>query len=70
ARALSGEPGRHYLVADGAQARADAVAGLLLDPARADALGAAGREWVARAHDWAEVQARVERLAREVLARA
>jgi sugar transferase (PEP-CTERM/EpsH1 system associated) len=70
ARALAGEPGRHYLVADGAEARADAVAGLLLDPVRADALGAAGRQWVALAHDWAEVKARVERLAREVLARA
>lgn len=70
ARALAGEPGRHYLVADGAPARADAVAQLLLDPTRADALGAAGRAWVARAHDWDDVQARVERLAREVLARA
>lgn len=70
ARALSGQPGEHYLVADGAEARARTVSGLLLDPARADALGHAGREWVARAHDWARVQDQVERLAREVLARA
>jgi sugar transferase (PEP-CTERM/EpsH1 system associated) len=65
ARALSGEPGRDYLVADGAAARAAAIAGLLADPARRDALGAAGRAFVRRAHDWDAVKARVQQLARE-----
>lgn len=65
ARALSGGPGRDYLVADGAEACAAAVAGLLADPARRDALGAAGRAYVRRAHDWDEVLARLEQLVRE-----
>ena len=67
ARALTGVPGRDYLVADGAEARAAAIAGLLADPARRDALGAAGRAWVARAHDWSDVRARVQQLARETV---
>jgi polysaccharide biosynthesis protein PslH len=67
ARALTGQPGRDYLVADGADARAEAIAGLLLEPARRDALGAAGRAHVLRAHDWDEVLARLERLVRETV---
>ena len=65
ARALSGQPGRDYLVADGAGPRADAIAALLLDPPRRDALGAAGRAFVTRTHDWSAVAADVQRLARE-----
>jgi len=65
ARALTGTPGRDYLVADGTGARVQAIAGLLADPARCDALGAAGRAWVTRAHDWDAVLARLEQLVRE-----
>ena len=48
---LDGETG--YVV-DGtsASAVAEAVAGLLLDPARATAMGAAGRDWVEREWRW------------------
>jgi sugar transferase (PEP-CTERM/EpsH1 system associated) len=65
AKALTGRPGEDYLVADGASARADAVAGLLADPARADALGAAGRRYVRDAHDWDAVLDRLDTLVRE-----
>ncbi|MGQ0552055.1 MAG: glycosyltransferase family 4 protein [Planctomycetota bacterium] len=52
ARALTGQPGRDYLVAEGAEATAAAIAGLLRDPQRRDALGQAGRAYVRAAHDW------------------
>lgn len=66
ARALTGVPGADYLVADGADQRAAAVAGLLSDPAQCDALGAAGRRYVREAHDWDAVLDRVEQLVRGV----
>ena len=66
AGSLSGEPGRDYLVADGPQATAEALLGLLGDPARRDALGRAGRAWVAEHHDWDALQRTLQRLAREV----
>ncbi len=65
ARALTGSPGRDYLVADGAEAMAGAAIRLLTDARAADALGAAGQSWVATAHDWDDVLARLESLARE-----
>jgi len=65
ARALSGTPGRDYLVADGAQAMAESAVALLRDPRACDALGAAGAAWVRSAHDWDDVLGRLERLARE-----
>jgi len=65
ARALSGKPGRDYLVADGADAMAAAAITLLKDPRAADALGAAGQAWVAAAHDWDDVLQRLDVLARE-----
>ena len=65
AGSLSGEPGRTYLVADGPQATAEAVAGLLADPARRDALGRVGQDWVLRHHDWDALLARLQQLARE-----
>lgn len=52
ARALVGEPGRDYEVADGADARARLVAALLEDDRRCDRLGAAGAAYVRREHDW------------------
>ena len=44
---IEAEPGRDLLVADGAEAQAEAIAGLLADPARAAAMGAgrAARGW-------------------------
>jgi glycosyltransferase involved in cell wall biosynthesis len=65
AGSLSGEAGRTYLVADGPAATADALAGLLADPARRETLGRAGREWVVRHHVWEALLARLQRLARE-----
>jgi glycosyltransferase involved in cell wall biosynthesis len=67
ARALSGEPGRHYLVADGVDERAAAVGDLLADPPRCDALGAAGRDYVAREHDWDGVLRRLSALVADVM---
>ncbi len=55
AKALAGEADRDYLVADGGAARAEAIAGLLQDPARCDALGAAGQAYVRAHHDWERV---------------
>jgi polysaccharide biosynthesis protein PslH len=65
ARALSGTPGRDYLVADGADAMAAAAIALLRDDRACDALGAAGAAWVRTAHDWDDVLARLADLARE-----
>jgi glycosyltransferase involved in cell wall biosynthesis len=44
--------GRGVVVADTAAGLADAIAGLLLDPARASALGRAGHDAVAAEHTW------------------
>ncbi len=66
-KALSGEPGRHYLVADGAAERAAAVAELLADPARTDALGQQGNAYVRARHDWGDVLDHLEGLVREVV---
>lgn len=65
-KALAGRPGHDYLVADGAADRAEALAGLLADPARRDTLGAAGAAYVRREHDWDAVLDRLEQLVREV----
>ena len=53
AEGLHAEPGRELLVAGDAAGFAAAIAELLRDPLRAAALGAAGRAYVRRAHDWA-----------------
>jgi sugar transferase (PEP-CTERM/EpsH1 system associated) len=66
ARALAGEPGRDYLVADGAEARAEALGPLLAEPSRRDALGRAGRAYVQAHHDWESVLDRLETIVREV----
>ena len=47
---------------------ADAVAGLVGDPAQRAALGRAGRAHVARRHTWAHRAARVTALVREIRA--
>jgi polysaccharide biosynthesis protein PslH len=44
--------GRGLVVADGARPFAEALTGLLADPARAERLGAVGREAVHREHAW------------------
>ncbi|MBX6390619.1 MAG: glycosyltransferase [Frankia sp.] len=50
-RGLGWQPGTHLLVADEPAAFTDAVCGLLADPLRAAALGAAGRAYVLRELD-------------------
>lgn len=49
---IEAEPGRHLLVADGAEAQAAAVAELIADPGRASALGAAARMRMEEAYRW------------------
>ena len=49
---IEAEPGRHLLVADGAEAQAEAIAGLLGDPARARAMGQAARARMVEAYRW------------------
>jgi polysaccharide biosynthesis protein PslH len=50
--ALDAEIGRDVLAADDDRAFADAILELLTDRARRDAVGAAGRAYVERHHDW------------------
>jgi len=66
ARALSGEPGTDYLVADGVEDRARAIVELLTNPDRCDALAAAGQAYIRREHDWERVLDRLECLVREI----
>lgn len=68
AKALSGRPGEDYLVADGPEARAEAITALLNDAARADALGAAGQAYVRRHHDWDRVLDQLEASLADLLA--
>jgi phosphatidylinositol alpha-1,6-mannosyltransferase len=51
-------------VVDGRRAAevGDAVAALLADPARARAMGEAGRRWVEAEFDWQAIAARLEKL--------
>jgi sugar transferase (PEP-CTERM/EpsH1 system associated) len=49
---IEAEPGRHLLVADGAEAQAEAIAGLLGDPERARAMGQAARARIVEAYRW------------------
>jgi len=60
-------PGRELLVADGAEALADAVVALLRDPARQAALGAAGRVAVVARYDWRAVLPALDAVYREVV---
>jgi glycosyltransferase involved in cell wall biosynthesis len=60
--------GEHFLEADGASAFAAAVVGLLRDPARRKALGAAGRRLVETQYGWATVARDFETQCQEILA--
>jgi sugar transferase (PEP-CTERM/EpsH1 system associated) len=62
---VEGEAGRHFLVADGAEAFAQAVLGLLADPAGARQLGARGRSFVEERYDWEVLLADLDRLVDE-----
>lgn len=59
AAGLSAHAGRELLVARSPAEWADSVEALLGDPARADAIGAAGRTWVHREHNWPDVGGRM-----------
>jgi glycosyltransferase involved in cell wall biosynthesis len=49
---IEAEPGRHLLVADTAEAQAGAIAGLLGDRERAEAMGQAARRRMEQAYRW------------------
>lgn len=70
AHALAGAAGVDHLVADGVEERARVLAELLADPERCDALGAAGRAYVQREHDWDAVLGRLVDVVEEVAGRA
>lgn len=52
AEGLDAVEGEHMLLRDTPQAFADAILALIDDPARAAAIGRAGREWVVANHAW------------------
>jgi sugar transferase (PEP-CTERM/EpsH1 system associated) len=58
--ALSVEPGREVLVADGPEPFAGAVIGLLADPGARARIGRAGRRYVEAHHRWHQIAARLE----------
>jgi len=70
ARALAARAGRDLLVADDPPRFARAVLDLVTDPARAAAVGAAGRAYVEGYHDWDGVAARLESVYRRAIERA
>ncbi len=49
---IEAEPGRHLLVSSGAEAQAEAIAGLLADPARAEAMGEDARRRMEQVYRW------------------
>ncbi len=49
---IEAEPGVHLLVAESAEAQAEAIAGLLGDRARAEAMGQAARRRIEQAYRW------------------
>ncbi len=53
AEGLGAVDGEHMLLRDTPHAFADAVVSLLCDPAKGQAMGVAGREWVVAHHGWA-----------------
>ncbi len=60
-QALDVRSGRELEVADGPEAFARSIVDLLGDPVRRQELAQAGREYVERKHDWAEITAQLER---------
>jgi glycosyltransferase involved in cell wall biosynthesis len=67
AEGLPTTPGEHLLVADEPDPFAAAVVALLSDPARREALGAAGRRLVESRFSWPQVARRFERHLQEVI---
>lgn len=67
ARALAARDGQELVLAEQAQEYADAIVALLADPERAARLGAAGRRYVERHHDWNVAGARLEALYRDII---
>ena len=65
--ALDVVPDRDLLVAEGAQAFAGAILGLLAIPQRGQELGAAGRRFVETHHNWDQIAARLEGIYHEVI---
>ena len=63
--ALQARPGQEVVVAEGAEALAQAILALLDDPARRERLGRAGRVYVEREHSWERIVARLEAVYRE-----
>lgn len=59
--------GEHLIVADDAQATADAIAGLLENEAARARLAEAGRQRVVSRHDWAVAMQRLDRLVERVI---
>ena len=49
---IEAEPGVHLLVAESAEAQAEAIAGLLADRRRAEAIGQAARRRIEQAYRW------------------
>jgi len=66
---VTAEAGRDVIVADGAQAMAEAVAALLGDPARGAAIGAAARMLVEQRYSWDAAAERYAALYAELAAR-
>jgi glycosyltransferase involved in cell wall biosynthesis len=59
---LPGAAAAGVIVAEGADALARGVAGLLDAPAERDRRGAAGREWMLKEHRWEDCVTALERL--------
>ncbi len=59
--------GEQVVLADGAEAFADATAAILQDPARAARIGAAGRQVAEQVYDWRAIGARLEQALRELV---
>ena len=62
ARGVDAVPGEHLLTAEGAEDFAQAVLGLMNDPARRRALGDAGRDRVLSHHTWPKAMEAMDRL--------
>lgn len=58
--ALQAQPGQDCLVANSPQSFAEAILALLHDPALREQVGAAGRRYVERHHDWNTIAAQLE----------
>jgi glycosyltransferase involved in cell wall biosynthesis len=63
---LEAEPGRHLIVADEPAALAEAVVGLLRDPAARRRLGDAGRHFVLQHYRWEDVLDRMAAVERQL----